>query len=181
MGKPRNTKRDPRTGERLTRLVTQDPLGPAQWAEWRSHPPREGKQPPCKSDGIDEARRVNNSLTLTCRRSGCGALVSRQAAKTDAAKALGINPMYTGAAERRRKRDGEKHTLRVTAGCSGPRCTKHYKRAEHVRTQVRMAQELLTGKRKLTAWPKTLEDLEVWLRTETQEAVAQRVLARHAD
>ena len=175
------TKTDPQTGETLTWLATRDPDGPSQWAEWRRRPPREARRPPCKSEGVNEARRVTNALTMVCRRSGCGALVSRQAAKADAAKALGINPMYSGAAERRRKRNNEKHKLKVTAGCSGPRCTKHHKRAEHKRTQARMAQELLDGTRMLCAWPKTLEDVEVWLRTETQEAVARRVMERHAN
>ena len=176
-------KTDPRTGEQLVRLETRDPDGPARWAAWGRRPPRAERRPPCKSEGVDEARRVTNALTLECRRSGCGALVSWQRAKADAVNALGINPMYSGAAERRRKRNKETHKLRVTAGCSGPRCTKpeSYKRAKHERTQVRMAQGLADGTRILAAWPASLEDVEVWTRPATQAAVAERVLAGHED
>ena len=182
-GAPRDgtTKTDTRTGERLTFLATRDPDGPARWTAWGRRPPRAERQPPCKAEGVDEARDTTNALTLECRRSGCGALVSRQAAKADAAKALGVNPMYSGAAERRRKRNGDAHKLRVTAGCSGPRCTKHYKRAQHVRTQTRMAHELLSGRRMLCQWPASLEDTEVWLRTDTQDEVARRILTKHEE
>ena len=98
------------------------------------------------AQGCEDARAIVNTLTLACRR--CGALVDWRCAKTHA---------------RRAKRTG----LAKNAGCAGKGCTKQFKPTKFKDTQMRMAAKLLNGGRVLAAWPKDVEDTEVWLHSQT--------------
>ena len=106
-----------------------------------------------------------NAWTLECRRAGCGALVAWRCAKK---------------AGLRVHRATGRTALACNAGCGGPLCVRG--RKQHTRfhqNQRKMATQLLAGKRTLVAWPRDVDDTQVWQRPwEAEQAAAARAVAR---
>ena len=157
-----HTKRKTRrvaNGEAQRRLVTRDPHAVSRWMDLaRMH--RWDKDKAGYAPGSVDALEIVRSLTLVCRRVGCGALVDWSRAKAHATKT-------------------KSSTLALCAGCGGKRCAAQHKPKRFREAQHKMAQQLTAGKRVLAAWPRDAKDTEVWIRSEAEQAAAiARALSR---
>ena len=148
-----------RDGETQRRVITRDPEAPRRHEEWGRRPQR-AEQRIGGSEATKRAREEVFTRTLECGR--CGHLVDWRACKRAAF-------------------DRHPAELRRGDGCLGRKCGKRSAtKAERARAMRMYCAALMTGERKLVAWPGNAEDTDVWERPDESKArIVERMTAMY--